>query len=483
MAKDIEKVATKVTQKIMENIDEARRDSEHTEYASVDKTGVTTDNQEKITKIVATLKSYDSQRYTKLGRNLLRIQELENEIKSLKDEIKGEDKELIADLFDAEDRIYTREVDTVGFLFKLTKDPKSTETYKYKEILDELQARFTPELVAIYEQLKAKFKTVTQKSPGLSATDKAVPQESVDLNEGLWDKIKVYLSKFKDLVFKWASSYDKRLNALKASAGINETSELNVMETISTMVKRIEMLEQKLEEAGSSFSYRGTHNPNSVIADVTPDEVKIDVAIWNNNGTSDKVWAIATCRGLSIAVWGKRMGNQMSGERNWSYQFKPRGELMRKASIKQREGYDNTIISGDRVTSSYGGGVGILRFIKGVAANVFNNDELQAAILSNDDHMVTRGGAMESVETVEEGKKGEIPPQFLKHIKGKKEECDENDDDCKNDDNKVEEAKKPTEADGKKVIADYNAARQREEEEKLKKMSADERNPRFSKKK
>lgn len=415
--KSAENTATSIlgrTRKLMESavaitdteVDEARRDSEHTDYTSVDRLGKATEDEKKITKIIATLKSYDSQRYTKLGRNLLRIQQLEDEIKGLKAEIKGMDKELVADLFDASDAVYTREVDTVGFLFKLTKDPAPSVTYKREAVLEALQEHFTPELQRMYEELMEKFKTTTQKSPGLSATDKAPAlaqaAESVEINEGIIDTLKAYISKFKALVHKWAASYDKRFAALKAQVSFAESEEVNVTdedlsEAVVALKNRIAVLESQLAEYGQSFSYSATPAVKSVIADVKPEEVKIMTALWCYEGSSDKIWAIAQCRGKYISVWGKRNGNQATGQRNWQYQLKSYPELAGKIGEKHRKGYD-TIISNDHIIPGvWAGGSGILNFVKAVAARVFNSEELKAAMRGSDDHMVARGGAMESL--------------------------------------------------------------------------------------
>src|SRR5690606_39404420 len=120
----------------------------------------------------AHLNSYESGRYTKLGRNLHRIERLESRIKQIKEEVKGETKELVADLFNAEDAVRTRVVETVSFTFQLTKDPKATETVQYAKVLKELEEHLTPELIQVMESLKAKYSSTVQKSPSLSTVDK-----------------------------------------------------------------------------------------------------------------------------------------------------------------------------------------------------------------------------------------------------------------------------------------------------------------------
>lgn len=157
--------------------------------------------------VVAVLKSYKSQTYTKLAQKVERISVLETEIKQLKEEVKSETKENIADLFDAEDAVKTRVVETVSFILQLTKDPKATETPKYKEILTQLEAHLTPELLTVLEGLKKQLVTVTQKSPALTIRP---------LSEGVAD----LFAKLKSVIFNWAQGYDRKLAQLKQAAGV-----------------------------------------------------------------------------------------------------------------------------------------------------------------------------------------------------------------------------------------------------------------------
>lgn len=151
----------------------------------------------------AKLKSYNSQVYTKLAQKVQRIQQLESEIKALKEEVKTSAREDVADLFDAEDAVKTRVVETIQFILTLSKDPAPTNTPKYKDILEALTNHLTPELIEVLEGLKKEMVTVTQKSPSLTVKP---------LKEALGD----VFAKIKTFVFRWAESYDQKLDALKA---------------------------------------------------------------------------------------------------------------------------------------------------------------------------------------------------------------------------------------------------------------------------
>lgn len=167
------------------------------------------DYEESTKEVVAKLQSYNSQSFTKLAQKVIRIETLEEEIKSLKEEVKSEAKETVAELFDADDAIKTRVVETISFILTLSKDPKPTETPKYKDILEELSNHLTPELILVLEELKKKMITVTQKSPTLKAKERA----SGNLTEGAFSSV---LGKFRDLIANWGQNYDQKLDALKS---------------------------------------------------------------------------------------------------------------------------------------------------------------------------------------------------------------------------------------------------------------------------
>jgi len=161
-------------------------------------------------KVVATLKSYNSQSYTKLAQKVERIEALEEEIKALKLQVKSEAKEHVHSLFEAEDTVRTRVVDTISFIITLSKDPKPTETVQYAKVIAELEKHLTPELIVLLENLKAQFKTVTQKEPSLKIAKK-------DLKESANAFVR-YTDKFNNFVDKWAVRYDDKLDTLKQYA-------------------------------------------------------------------------------------------------------------------------------------------------------------------------------------------------------------------------------------------------------------------------
>lgn len=154
------------------------------------------------------LQGYKSQSYTKMAQKANRIKELKAEIDQLESEFKQESRENVNDLFDATDAVNTRVVETLQFVFTLSKDPKATEAPQYKKIMEELAQHLLPEQIAVLEALKKQYVTVTQKAPALR------------INPVAESAFSGFFSKFKNWVNKWAVGYDQKLASLKAQAGL-----------------------------------------------------------------------------------------------------------------------------------------------------------------------------------------------------------------------------------------------------------------------
>lgn len=161
-------------------------------------------------RVVAQLKSYNSAEYTRLANRVEEISQLEAEIKQAKEDVKSMAREHVAALFTADDIAKTRVVDTVSFILTLSKDPKPTESYQHAKIIGELTNHLTPELIAILEEIKSRYKTVTPKEPSLKISRK----EPEQLDESLAG----HFGKLLAVVKRWAAGYDDRLRRLRRMA-------------------------------------------------------------------------------------------------------------------------------------------------------------------------------------------------------------------------------------------------------------------------
>jgi alanyl-tRNA synthetase len=185
--------------KINELLENGRMQSPHISY------------EDTATKVIATLKSYNSAVYTKLAQNLERTEALEEEIKQLKEEVKQMRRDDVAALFAAEDAAKTRVIDTISFIFTMSKDPKAAETVKWSNVVEELEKHLTPELIAVLESIKKQFTTVQEpKPPKLSVKRKESIGESVS------SAMRGYFDKFLKFIQSWGAGYDRKLDALKA---------------------------------------------------------------------------------------------------------------------------------------------------------------------------------------------------------------------------------------------------------------------------
>lgn len=156
---------------------------------------------QKTDRVTAEVSANLSGKFTRLVQNLQKIDSLSTELKELQADVKQQRREDVAALFDAEDAVLTRVVETKSAILTLSKDPEDRETPKYKEILTELEQHLTPELLKVLEVLKATHVTVTKVEPSLRWKLKE------DIDE---DKV----SRVVDMVNTWLQKYDQKLSNL-----------------------------------------------------------------------------------------------------------------------------------------------------------------------------------------------------------------------------------------------------------------------------
>lgn len=187
-------------------------------------------------KVIANLSQHDSAAYTRLASKIEEMQQLEEDIKKIKDDIKQATRDDIQALFNAEDKVMTRVVETTSFILQLSKDPKPTETVKYREVLDELTKNLTPELIEQLENLKKKFTTETQRNPSLTMT-------RVKLKETFFDSLK----SFYNAIVAWATTFDKKLAKLKQKVTLKEEKQMKTYKNFLTECAYQE--DEELDEA------------------------------------------------------------------------------------------------------------------------------------------------------------------------------------------------------------------------------------------
>lgn len=151
-------------------------------------------------KITATIDAKLGKKYEKLVDDLKMVDDLKEQIKSLQTFTKSTIRSDIAFLFEAEDAVFTRVIETKNVILEISKDPKETESPQYKKILEALEKHLTPDLVEVLESLKKEHVTKTQKDPAIRYKFKEDATEDLDL----------------DSFQKWLTTYDKKLDLVKS---------------------------------------------------------------------------------------------------------------------------------------------------------------------------------------------------------------------------------------------------------------------------
>jgi len=165
-------------------------------------------------RVTATLSGTDAANMTKLAKRYARLEASMKAMKEKHDELNARLKGDVADLFEAEEVVLTRVVETAQFTLTMAKEIKKadTEEVDYQSIVTALSALVSDELQPRVESIIAKYtKTVPAKEPikRLSVSKEVV-------KEGLMDWVAGFLKS----IMSWATRYDMKLDRLKEKAGI-----------------------------------------------------------------------------------------------------------------------------------------------------------------------------------------------------------------------------------------------------------------------
>jgi hypothetical protein len=180
-------------------------------------------------RVVANLKSHQAGAFSRLTARYERLDKvMKNMIKArddVNDKVRGE----LEELFDAEDEVLTRVVQTASWTITLSKfvagaDKPPKITKEYEDIIKGLMELIDEELVPKAEEIiKAFTKALPADDTPTKLTVKPVGDKAEDLSEGLLKQAKIWLSNFVSKMKSWCKSYDRKLADLKADfAAIEE---------------------------------------------------------------------------------------------------------------------------------------------------------------------------------------------------------------------------------------------------------------------
>lgn len=172
-----------------------------------------------VDKVTATLKGTDAANMTKLAKRYARLEVSLKALKEKHDELNARLKGDVQGLFDAEDVVLTRVVETAQFTLTMAKEIKKAEgttEVDYKSIIAALTVLVPDELQSKVDMITEKYtKTIPPKDP-----IKRLSVSKEVISEGFWDTLKDKASAFLKSMLSWGTKYDAKLDSLKRKANV-----------------------------------------------------------------------------------------------------------------------------------------------------------------------------------------------------------------------------------------------------------------------
>jgi len=172
--------------------------------------------KKKLEKVVAVLEKNDSGVATRLIRRYERLKK-SLEILELRQQALNKDvKEYVTEMFDAEDAVYSRILETVSYTITVSPGTKGADKpAKYETDFEgaykELVA-LVPHLIDAVVEIEKKYtKLVSQKD----TPEKLYFKEKTKLDEGVVDKIKELFNSLKTWLTKWTKQFDDKFEQIK----------------------------------------------------------------------------------------------------------------------------------------------------------------------------------------------------------------------------------------------------------------------------
>ncbi len=172
-------------------------------------------------RVTATLAGTRAANLSKLGSRYVR---LDRSLKAMKEKHAELNERLKADvqgIFEAEDVVLTRVVETAKVTLTLAKEIQKTEKTKevdYTAIVAALTALVPDELQAKVEEITARYTRLIDAKPPV----KKLTITKSDVSEGLLDDLAAWIGRFVESIRKWGRRFDDKLDAIKRRAGIQE---------------------------------------------------------------------------------------------------------------------------------------------------------------------------------------------------------------------------------------------------------------------
>lgn len=177
----------------------------------------------KIDRVTVELSGSDSGSMTRLAARYDRLSKAIDAMSKKKDELNVSLKDKVTELFDAEDEVLTRVVETVQFTMTLSKrvkveDQEPKKVVNYEKIAEELAKLIPDELQAQVQAITEAYtetKIAAEKAPALRVVGK-VNEDALSQVRAFFATLGQKLTKFIQGVRQWGTGYDAKLRTLEA---------------------------------------------------------------------------------------------------------------------------------------------------------------------------------------------------------------------------------------------------------------------------
>jgi hypothetical protein len=181
------------------------------EYQGFKKSGSKSEDPNEITKVVAVLKAQKASAASKLADEFIKIQEEKQRIDALELKFKEKGREFVGNLFDADDEIWTRVVQTAKVSMQISKATVRTTVKFDEEGFYNALVKLAPQLTDKLIKLRKSY-TVTSSIPVASSFKASLASEGIlDFSKKALDYLKNIGTKFLDYIKNWGKSYDDQL--------------------------------------------------------------------------------------------------------------------------------------------------------------------------------------------------------------------------------------------------------------------------------
>lgn len=171
--------------------------------------------KKEVDRVTATLQGNDSGAFTRVAKRYKQIDRLQASLKIKRDELNKEVTAKVEALFNAEDEIYTRVVDTVSIVMTLSKKTEvTTEDFDIDGYLEEVET-----LLVGFEKklqlLRAKYTEVE------TITKKSALRVKIKESTSIWDKISSWADKIYKHIVSSLAKADAKIDKMKTELGVN----------------------------------------------------------------------------------------------------------------------------------------------------------------------------------------------------------------------------------------------------------------------